>query len=264
MASFATAILDERRELLVTLWDDCQIDLQSDLTALTKKDIPLSELTPSRRRDLELRGFAHSSGKRIRSSCRLMSRYAQEQAAGVENLRRLFGDVERFEANIRSLLELRLAQITEADSRLLGDVKNAVRDLHPEPTQSTTWARSIVDRALDLIWKAELLPDRSLPDKWKKIGIEFDEHGRLPGSRGRQCGILRLITGAEAHHPVAKFIAKPTCLLVDHVHSVGNFGTAQTGDHRVNIFRSVVLSLCNRSLREPFAGSGGAGGYLGA
>ena len=239
--SFAVTILDERRELLATLWDDCHIDLQSDLTALTMQDIPLSELPPARRRDLEFRGFAKSSGKCIRSSCRLMYRYAQEQAGGVENLRRLFGDKERFEANIRSLLELRLSQITEADSRLLSDVEKAIRDLHPEPTQSTTWARSIADRALDLIWEAELPPDRSLPDEWKFVGIEFDERGQFPGSRGRQCGILRGISGTEARDPVTKYITKPTCLLVDHVHSVGNFGQHKRGS---TVSTSIAAAFC--------------------
>ena len=239
--SFATEISSNRRELLATLWDDCHIDVQSDLTALTKQDIPLSEMPPSRRRDLELRGFAHSSGKRIKSSCRLMDRYVQEQAAGVENLRRLFGNTKRFEANIRSLLELRLTQINGVDPKLLADVEKAIRDMHPEPTQSTTWARSIADRALDLIWDAELAPDRSLPDEWNVIGIAFDERGRLPGSRGRQCGILRQITGTEAHDPVAKFITRPTCMLVDHVHSVGNFGQHRRG---ITVSTSVAASFC--------------------
>lgn len=239
--SFSAEILNNRRELLATLWDDCHIDLQTDLTALSKQTIQRSEMPPARRRDLELRGFAHLSGKRIRSSCRLMDRYVQEQAAGVENLRRLFGDTERFEANIRSLLELRLSQINEADPELLADVEKAIRDLHPEPTQSTTWARSIADRAMDLIWKAELPADRSLPDEWKFIGIEFDERGRLPGSAGRQCGILREITGTAAYDPVAKYITKPTCLLVDHVYSVGNFGQHRRG---ITVSTSVAASFC--------------------
>ena len=118
----AEEMAEERRELLAALWNDCPIELQSELAALAKRDVPLSEVPPERKRDLVLRGFAQSSGKKLRSSCRLMSRYAQEQAGGVENLRRLFGDTERFERNIRSLLELRHGQITGADSRLLGDV----------------------------------------------------------------------------------------------------------------------------------------------
>ena len=239
--SVATTLLEDRRELIAALWADCEVEIQSDLANLAERDMPLYDVPDHRRRDLELRGFARSFGNKLRSSCRLMAQYAREQAGEVNNLQRLFGNADRFEGNIRSLLELRLAQITEADSRLLGDVKNAVRDLHPEPIQSTTWARSIADRALDLIWEAELPPDRSLPDEWKFVGIEFDERGQFPSSRGRQCGILRLITGTETHDPVSKCITKTTCMLVDHVHSVGNFGQHKRGS---TMSTSIAAAFC--------------------
>lgn len=235
---FAMAILDERRDLLETLWDDCQIDIQSDLIAFTKQGIPQSELPPVRRRELELRGFVRSSAKRIRSSCRLMYRYAEEQAGGLENLRRLFGDTERFEANVRSLLQLRLSQITEVDSRLLGYVKNAVRELHPDPTQCTTWARSIAYCALDLIWDAELPQDRSLPHSWK---FEGEKRDQLPWERSEQCGLLRRITGTQTRAPVTKYVTKPTCMLVDHVYSVGNFGQHPVGN---SISVSIASAFC--------------------
>ena len=234
----AKTLVEDRRELLAALWDDCPIELQSVLGALANDDLSISEVPDQDRRDLELRGFAHSSGNKLRSSCRLAAQYAREQAGEVNNLQRLFGNAERFEGNIRSLLELRLVQITEADSRLLGDVKNAIRDLYPEPTQSTTWARSIADRALDLIWEAELPTGTILPDAWKFIGAKFDH---LPRKRGQQCGILRLITGTEVHAPVSKFITKPTYLLVDHIQSVGDFGQHRDGN---TVPVSVAAAFC--------------------
>ena len=245
---------EKRRDLLAALWDDCQIELRSDLAALAKRDVPLSDVPPERRRDLELRGFAQSPGKKLRSSCHLMTRYAKEQAGGVENLRRLFGDTGRFEGNIRSLLELRVAQINGVDPMLLADVKKAIRDLHPEPTQSTTWARSIANRALDLIWDAELPADRSLPEAWKFVGIEFYEQGQFAKRRGRQCGILREITGTEDHDPVSKFVTKPTYLLVDHLQSVGDFGQHREGSTlSVSIaaaFCLSAISLCESLTRD--------------
>lgn len=237
----ARTTLEERRGLLDALWRDCDIETRSDLAELANRDVPRSEMPDRRIRVLNERGFAVSSGKKLRSTCRLMARYARQQAEEVNNLQRLFGNKERFEGNIRSLLELRAAQITGGDPALIGEVKKAIRDLHPEPTQSTTWARSIADRALDLIWEAELAPDRSLPDEWNVVGIEFDERGRLPGSRGRQCGILRQITGTEAHDPVAKYVTRPTCMLVDHVYSVGNFGQHRRG---ITVSTSVAASFC--------------------
>ena len=224
--SVAKAILEELRELLAALWDDCTIDIQSLLAELANEELSISDLPDQDIRDVELRGFARSSENKLRSCCHVMARYARQQADEVNNMQRLFGNAKRFKINIRSLLELRVGQISGADPMLLADVKKAIRDLHPEPTQSTTWARSIADRALDLIWKAELPPDRSLPDEWKFVGVRFDV---LPQKRGQQCSILRIITGTEDHSSVAKYVTKPTYLLVDHIQSVGDFGQHRQG-----------------------------------
>ena len=116
----AKTLVEDRRELLAALWDDCPIELQSVLGALANDDLSISEVPDQDRRDLELRGFAHSSGNKLRSSCRLAAQYAREQAGEVNNLQRLFGNAERFEGNIRSLLELRLVQITEVGFQASG------------------------------------------------------------------------------------------------------------------------------------------------
>ena len=98
--AIAKEVAEEKRDLLSALWDDCAIDLQSDLVELADRDIPLSEVPDQRRRDLQLRGFARLSRNKLQSSCRFMARYAQQQASEVANLNRLFGDVERFNSNI--------------------------------------------------------------------------------------------------------------------------------------------------------------------
>jgi len=263
----AAATVEERRELLAALWDDCPIELQSDLTALADGNLPLSEVPNDRRRDLELRGFACSSGNILRSSCRLMARYAQQQAVGVANLRRLFGDAERFEGNIRSLLELRLAQVPGADPELIGYVERAIRDLQPEPINSVVWARSIAERALDLIWKAELPPDLTIPqewvEEWQQSGERLawlDDRRHLPTRRGPQCGLLRVMTGTEKVRRVARYCTKPTALLVDHVQSVGDFGQHRVGGAvSVGIAAAFCLSaigLCE-SLAHDLADRGG-------
>ena len=239
--------------MLAALWDDCQIELQSDLATLAEGDVPLSEVPDHRKRDLQLRGFARSSGNKLRSSCRLIARYTKQQAAGVANLRRLFGDAERFESNIRSLLELRLAQIRGADPKLKDYVEHAIRDLQPESGNSVVWVRNIAERALDLIWKAELSADRSLPDDWESAGVKFDQ---FPRRRGQQCNILRLITGTEEHDPVSKFVTKPTYLLVDHLQSVGDFGQHK-GEDAVSVpiaaaFCLSAIGLCE-SLSQDLA-----------
>ena len=84
-------LVEKRRELLGALWDECSIELRSDLAAVAKGHVPLAEVPDQRRRDLELRGFARSSGNKLHSSCRLMTRYAHQRGAEVANLQRLFG-----------------------------------------------------------------------------------------------------------------------------------------------------------------------------
>ena len=236
----AEEIAEEKRDLLSALWDDCTVELRSDLAELSDREVPLSEVPDQRRRDLELRGFAHPSGNKLRSSCRLMARYASRKAEEVGNLRRLFGEAERFEVNIRSLLELRLAQVHGADPELVGYVESAIRDLRPEPAHSVVWARSIAERALDLIWDSELGAGKDLPEDWKSAGVKF-EGGRIPRKRGWQCRILRVITGTEGNDPVAKFVTKRTYLLVDHLQSVGDFGQHRGGE---TVTLPIAASFC--------------------
>ncbi len=250
----AETMAEERRDLLTDLWEDYPIEFQSDLVSLADGELARTEVPDNRRRDLELRGFARSSGNKLRSSCYLINQYAQQQADEVANLQRLFGDAERFEGNIRGLLELRLAQICGADSELMGHVKDAIGYLQPNPAQSVVWARSIAERALNLIWDAELPSDKSLPDAWKFVGITFDERNKLPRRRGQQCRILRVITGTDEYDPVSKFVTKPTYLLVDHIQSVGNFGQHQEeGTISVPIAAAFCLSaieLCESLARD--------------
>ena len=254
--TIAKETAEEKRDLLAALWDDCSSELRSNLAALSKDDISLSEIPVQQRRDLQLRGFARLSENKLQSSCLLMDQYAKEQAGEVENLQRLFGDAERFESNIRRLLELRLDQVCGADPELMGYVKHAIQNLHPYPAISVGWARPIAQRALKLIWKAELPANKSLPEEWKFAGVPSDTQGRLLQGPGPQCNTLRIITGTEKHPtPVSQFVTKPTCLLVDHLHSVGNFGHHMGEESTVSVpiaasFCLSAISLCESLARD--------------
>ncbi|MXY22414.1 MAG: hypothetical protein F4Y49_13905, partial [Dehalococcoidia bacterium] len=152
---------EERWPLLKDLWNDCPTNLQLDLVTLTRREEV--RLPKERHDDLKLRGFARESRKnRLRSSCRLMKRYAQQQEVGASSLQWLFGDEESFKSNIQSLLKLRLTQIRGADPRLMDRVKRAIECLQDDPMESITMARRIEARALELIWDDELGPDRSI------------------------------------------------------------------------------------------------------
>ena len=228
----ADTILRDRREVLAELWDDCDIELRADLGTLAGGDIPLNDLSADRRHELESRGFGRVSRNRLRGSCRLIQRYAEEQAPALVDLKRLFGTSHGFKTQIRSLMELRLEQITNpgVDEELRRFVSNAVRDLEPHPEDALTWIRSVADRALALIWEAELPPDKTLPkdwiDEWQRGGMKSlpEDGGKLPRGAGAQCHVLRLITGSDRIPRQSGYVTKTTFLLVDHLKSAGDFG----------------------------------------
>ncbi|MDE2892403.1 MAG: ATP-binding protein, partial [Chloroflexota bacterium] len=190
----AEEVLGGRGQLLAALWDDCDAELRSDLRVLSDGDVRLTELSPARRRALEERGYGRVSGNRLRGSCRLMQRYARDQAPAIADLTRVVGTIAGFETHVGSLLELRLAQVSagEPDEELRDYVSNAIRDLSPSPNHALIWVRSIANRGLKLVWNAELPPDRTLPSKWRsewrRAEVNYaDEDGRLPRSPGAQC-----------------------------------------------------------------------------
>ena len=130
------------------------------------------------------------------------------------------------------MLELRLAQIAghEVDRDLREFVRKSVRDLQPDPMHALIWIRSITDRALALIWDAELPPDGTIPldwiEKWQRGGVEIRnvrEGGKLPHGSGPQCGVLRYATGTDRVPRLTVYVTRTTSLLVDHLQSVGSF-----------------------------------------
>ena len=240
---------------VLALWNDCSIDLQSLLTELSDSVVPVSGVPDHLQRELILRGYARESRGGLRSSCGLMAAYARERKSQVAYLNRLFGRPGRFENNIQGMLELRLEGITEqADPKLAGFVKNAIRDLHPDPDNAAMWMRNVADTALDLIWQAELPVNKSLPENWKSLYTVGEAPDRLPQSSGAQCHALRLVTGTGKNRRIAQFVTKPTCLLVDHIHSIGNFGQHREGQEislpTAASFCLSAVELCERLSEE--------------
>ena len=258
----AETILDGRSEILAALWDDCDVELRADLGKLAGSGIRTSDIFDQRRRTLLSRGFGRESRKRIQASCRLMQRYAERQAPALEDLTRLFGTASGFKTHVGSLLELRLKQITGLGAdRLLQDfVGRAVREVG-KPELAITGIRGVVERALLLIWKAELpqFPqDRTLPErwlyKWQRGGVTNlpEDQGRLPSGSGRQCHVLRLITGSDRMSRQSRYVTKTTSLLVDHLHSVGNFGQhrSQYPETEVSVAFAAAVVMAAISLVE--------------
>ena len=255
----AAVVLDGRRELLAALWNDCTLEMRGDLARMSDGADSLGGLSDPRRSVLVDRGFVRLVRNHVRGSCRLMQSYAKAQAPAIADLNRLFRTVTDFETHIRTLLELRLEQVATpaVDEELRRFVGNAVRDITPHSRDAFTWIRSVTDRALALIWDAELPRDKTLPKEWLDEWEQADaraasEGGKLPRSSGAQCGILRLVTGSYKTRRQSRYVTKSTYLLVDHLQSVGNIGAhpAEFQDLTVTVGFAASVVLGAISLME--------------
>ena len=253
----AETILDRRWETLAALWDACNVELRADLGTLASADIRRAEMSDKRYRTLLSRGFGRESSKKIRGSCRLIQRYAEGQAPALTDLKRLFGAASDFETHIGSLLELRLKQVAggHVDGLLHDFVSRAVREIG-KPELAINGIRGIVNRALGLIWEKELAPGNRLPtawiDEWKYRGLRNlpENQGGLPPDRGKQCRVLRLITGSYGVPRQSRYVTKTTSLLVDHLNSVGNFAQhrEEYAETEVSVGFTVAIVLAAISL----------------
>jgi hypothetical protein len=248
---FGERVLDQRRQLLIALWNDLPAEMKTDLADLALRELRVSQVPEGRLRELESRGLVQRAGKKLQFACHLFERFVAREAPEVGSLQRLFGEAEQFERNIRTLLEMRLAHVPEVDSALHGYVQHAIRHLDPDPRHSAVWFRNIADRALDLVWKKELGDGVTLPDKWleewERAGLRNmpdDGHGRLPPERGRQLRVLRLATGTgvrgQTIRRVSRYVSRQTALLIEHLQRAGNLGQHQ-GDE---VMRPFAVSLC--------------------
>ena len=229
--------LDQRRELLEAVWEDCSAEIKTDLADLATRELRVSQVPERRLRELELRGLGRREGKKIRFACGLMQRFAAEETPSVGSLQRLFGDPDQLNVHMRTLLEMRLGQVPVVDAALHGYVEQAIRHLHPQPQHSLVWVRGIVDRTLDLVWQKELADGVTIPPawfkEWERAGVRSvpSDGRRIPGERGRQTRVLRMATGigvrGQSVPKLASHVSRPTSLLVEHLQAVGNFGQHQ-------------------------------------
>jgi hypothetical protein len=259
----AEGVAEEYKDVLAELWDECPTELQAVVSELLAGERASAWFPRAATRELVHRGLVRAVSDRVKVGCRLVADYARPLASEVSDLNRLFGDSARYHRSFRRILELRLGQISGCDDVLVSLVSRAVLNLD-QPEAALVWARSIAERALDLVWDKEI-PSRRIPAEWvqrlKHVGEKPPEDGRVPPRRGAQCWLLRLLMGTEKIERLASRVTKPTSLLIDHLQSVGDFGQHRDGMIPWNFaaaFCFDAVELCELFARD-FAGPPRAG-----
>lgn len=224
--------------VLDALWDDCPAAAQDLYIHLVDHgDQPFDDAGKKDERDCLIeKGFARKSGNKLAASCRMLQAYIQDARSDTGSMAHLFGSWDDYQANIRGLLERRLAHISRFDDRLYRYVELAVSLLPNDPELSLNNLTSIEERALDIVWQREFGNDRTIPPEiiayWTSSPRDCDklvkrmmneDSWAVPPDRGPQVGLLQLLTGSKIGFDAkSKTTSKDTYVLINAIHSYRN------------------------------------------
>jgi hypothetical protein len=246
---------------------DCPEESRGDIVQLVGGgEMSSADLPSERRRYLLERGIATDSGQKVRLANRFIERLAGARKNDVSSARRLFERPEDFVTNIRTVLELRLAQVQGGDPELMKLVKRATKHLPDEPDATLGTARDIFDRAVKLVWEVEA-PGGRVPNHWIdhwrrteintgraiKAATDYAHNPAIPEERGMQCGLLRLATGQPRINAITAKVSKGTCVLLEHANQIGDLKNHSKGDPSVTVavaFCMAAIELVEALARE--------------
>jgi hypothetical protein len=237
------------RDRLDALWEDCSSSSR-DLFRLVNEQssVPRADFPAADADVLLERGFVQLSGNKLQRPNRLLARLLSELPNDATAMARLFGSVDAYEANMRGVLERRIAQVVGLDQTLSRYLARGIEDLPDHPSVFLTHVRGFVDRVFDLIWQTEV-PDRRIPSDWMDIWKRNNERGLADWETTFPQGVhrvrlLNLMTGTERSVRLAKHVSKGTYVLMNSAHAFGDFGQHQEGV-RVDVGTAyAALHLC--------------------
>ncbi|MBF3290527.1 hypothetical protein HKT38_40655, partial [Pseudomonas aeruginosa] len=90
---------------------------------------------------------------------------------------RLFGTDDAYRKNLKGVLERRIGQVKGIDPTLKRYLERGTEDLPDHPSMFLSNVRGIVDKAFELVWKAEL-PEKRIPSAWMSIW-EYNKEGGI-------------------------------------------------------------------------------------
>ncbi|MFC1881355.1 hypothetical protein ACFL2S_07660 [Thermodesulfobacteriota bacterium] len=248
----AGIVLEGVSSILNYLWNDCPETAKNLYRHLMEHgELAEGEVGIAEKMHLGEKGFIRESGNRVAIGCRFLKQHVKNLGNDSGSMVRLFGLWEEYRGNIRSLLELRLNQLNSLDPTLRRFIQRSIEDIPEHPEVCLSNMRGIVDRALDLIWDAELGPDRTIPADWftdwqhnGERGPESHWGNQFPNRRGHQLRLLQLMTGTQYSAPKAGRISKNTWALTSAAQGFGDFGQHIDGvEIHVGVAVSAV-SIC--------------------
>lgn len=234
----AEAVALETRELLASIWDDCDQPARELFFALLEdSSLPVAETSPAPRLSLVERGMATIAASQLYARCRLMESYVRSQEADSGTLSRQFGSSENFERNMRSVLQLRLGQIDQVDSRLASTIYECLKDLPDNPRQCMRQFRdSVLARAIDLLLERELGSRFEIPEAWINywrgfsVTDRFMETRKAPFDLGPRMKFLGLVANPINGRPMAKHISPLAYEMCQALKQLADFGVHSEGE----------------------------------
>jgi hypothetical protein len=229
---------DKCSGILDYLWSDCSApaaDLYRHI--LETGQLDYGGLPKQERVALIDVGLIVQHNGKAGSACRLMETHIGGTNPEFGALARMFGSWDSYKANIRGILERRIAQIPRFDETLTHMVQRAIEDLPEHPDTSLSNLSHIEDHALDLIWTGELGGARCLGsdvitywtesprDRHNLVRPMMEaDHWEIPGDRASQLRVLQLLTGSHQDfgRSIAKCATKDTYVLLSAIHTFRN------------------------------------------
>jgi len=233
----AKKALENLSDVISAMWQDCPAgakDLYSHL--VDRGDLLFDDAGKDERGCLIEKGFARKSGNKLAASCRMLKAYIQGAGPDAGSMARLFGSWEDYQANIRSLLERRLAHISRFDDRLHRLVARAIEDIPDFPDDCLNNLTGIRDTALQIIWQREFGPEMRVPQNLVSYWTENprsnhrlisdmmqSNNWRISDDPLNQIRLLGLLTGCHRDFDAkAKVTTKDTYVLIDAIHNFRN------------------------------------------
>lgn len=237
------------RDKLDSLWGDCAPSCHDLLRrVLEEGSVARAGIATLDAEALIERGFVHPAANRLQRPNRLLGKYLEEQPHEGNALIRLFGTDDAYLKNFRGVMERRISQIVGLDPTLKRYLERGAEDLPDHPDVFLSHVRGMVDRAFELIWKAEI-GERVIPSGWMSTW-KYNQERRVEEwdtafPQGvHRVRLLNIMTGTDKSNRCTKHITKSTYVLVNAAHAFGDFGQHQEGAPVSAGMAFATLQLC--------------------